>query len=83
MPPHVIPFMVLTFALTVRTPGTGTPGTPMQPGQPVQPRASRLWTNVVTPPYDPTVSCYQCENQTWNCATDLALQRNVDAEDSY
>ena len=46
--------------------------------------AIRPWTNHESIPNDPTLSCYMLQNETWNCAEDALLRRDVDDnDDSY
>lgn len=46
-------------------------------------RSSRLWSNYPQNPNDPNLSCYQLQNETWNCAQDAMLRYNIDNDDSY
>ena len=45
--------------------------------------ARKIWTNHETQIEEPMFSCYQVSNETWNCAQDVDLNRDVDRDDSY
>ena len=51
---------------------------------PPKPIPSReMWTNHENQIAQPLFSCYQLQNETWNCAEDARLNRDIDFEDSY
>lgn len=50
---------------------------------PLLPTGQWPWFVVEARPNDPTLSCYVDANQTWRCAPDTVLLRDVDNDDSY